>query len=308
MSEVLALWSPLMLKHDPGGAHPESPGRLSAVIESLMANPIDHVRLECCERLATRTELLAVHGAAYVDSILDRRGRPGALEAETILSAGSVDAALSAAGVATEMSERLVMGVAARCFALVRPPGHHAHPSHASGYCVFNNVSLAATRCLALGARRVVILDWDVHRGDGTFACLEAEPRTAMASIHEESLFPREADPPPVREPSGRFLLSVALPQGAGDVQWTAAFRRVVAEATEFSPDVVLVSAGFDAHQSDPMSDTHLTEDGFSVLLAAARDLAERSACGRIGLVLEGGYDYASLVSCVRRCLAELAK
>lgn len=287
---IRVTWSEASRRHDPGPEHPEALARLVGALSALREAALPGVAVEEATRLATRDELVTVHDAAYVERLLSLRGEDRTVEPETRCDEETVVAARASAALALDLADDLARGAEVRV-ALPRPPGHHAHPARASGYCFFNNVALAARRCLDRFASRVVVLDWDTHAGDGTLACLRDEPRASVATLHEARLFPEDDDPEPhVDDGSGRHLLSVGLPPGTTEPGWRAAFDELVAQARAFRPDVVLVSAGYDAHVDDPMSSLVLTDDTYAWAAARVRTVAPR-----VGIVLEGGYDPASL-------------
>jgi acetoin utilization deacetylase AcuC-like enzyme len=307
---TLLLTDRRFLAHDPGPEHPETPSRLESVLGALDPLPAGAL-LRQPSREATLEELRRVHTAAYVDHVLGLRGHAGALDPETPVSEGSVDAALLAAGACVELVEAIGDGRAQNGFALVRPPGHHATSDRGMGYCVFNNVAVAAAHALARGARRVLVVDWDVHHGNGTQDIFYERDDVLFFSVHEDRLFPEHSGLGEERGagPGAGYTLNVPLPPGAGDEDLRRAFADVLVPAAErFGPDLVLVSAGFDAHGADAMSEQRVTTEGFAALCAMICGVAERSAGGRVGLVLEGGYDLASLSASVRACVEVLCR
>jgi acetoin utilization deacetylase AcuC-like enzyme len=307
-ARTLVLCDERFLGHDPGPEHPEAPSRLRSVLRALDPLP-SGATLRRPTREATRDELLRVHAAAYVDEVVSLRGRSGALDGETLLSEGSVDAALLAAGASIELVDALKEGHAASGFALVRPPGHHAEADRGMGYCIFNNVAVAAAHARASGFQRVLIADWDVHHGNGTQAIFYDRDDVLFFSVHQDKLYPASGASSERGASRGLGLTrNVPLPPLSGDREILAAFTGVLVPAAEaFCPDLVLVSAGFDAHADDPMSDGRVTTDGFGALTGVVLEIARRHAQGRVGLVLEGGYDLSSLGASVRRCIEVLA-
>jgi acetoin utilization deacetylase AcuC-like enzyme len=289
--------------HEPGRGHPDSPERLTRLVGSLSAAGYEISR---CSREATRDELITIHEPTYVDRVLGLDGIGGALDQETLLGPSSVKAALNAAGTALEMSDDLLGGNDRQSFALVRPPGHHARPGGGAGYCVFNNVALAAERLRRKGLR-VCILDWDVHHGDGTEDAFSANSDVLFVSIHSDGLFPedtgRAAD---VGRAAGRgCTVNIPLPAGSTLAAYALATDRVILPAVRrFGPDVVLSSVGFDAHERDPQGNMLLKTGDFAYVGSAIRMAATGSASGRIGMVLEGGYD----VEMIGQCAVELLR
>src|SRR5258708_17219116 len=256
-----------MLQHDPGPGHPESPGRLQTLLRDLDAHPVVGTTVRA-PRQATDAELESVHGAAYCAELRALAGQPAALDPDTALSAGSYTAARLAAGAAIEAVEDVWHGRADNAFALVRPPGHHAERSQAMGFCLFNNVAIAAESARRLGAERVMILDWDVHHGNGTQHIFQDRRDVLYASSHQYPFYPGTGAPDEVGSGEGAgFTVNCALPAGQTDADYGAVFHDVFLPAGRaFKPDVVLVSAGFDPHAADPLPEMRVTEHAFSAI------------------------------------------
>jgi acetoin utilization deacetylase AcuC-like enzyme len=289
--------------HEPGGGHPDSFQRLPRIASSL--GEAGYVVLRC-GREATRDELVTVHEPSYVDRVLGMSGGRGALDSETLLGPDSVKAALNAAGAALDMSDTLLVGDNRQVFALVRPPGHHARSSSGAGYCVFNNVALAAERLRRVNLR-VCILDWDVHHGDGTEEIFSANSEVLFISIHSDRLFPESTgDAAMVGRSGGRgYTVNIPLPAGSTVAAYAFAAERVIIPAVRrFCPDVVLASVGFDAHERDSQGNMLLKTGDFAYVGATIKGAAMGSARGRIGMVLEGGYD----VEVIGPCAVELLR
>lgn len=288
------------LAHDQGPGHPECPERLRAIDRALSEIAAPQV---IPSRAATSAELLAVHTAAYVDRLESVRGRAVDLDPDTRTSPGSVDAALLAAGTTVDLAVAVAAGQAPPGIALVRPPGHHALPDAAMGFCLINNVAVAARALLDRGlAERVAIYDWDVHHGNGTQAMFYEDPRVLYLSTHQWPFYPGTGSRAETgRGPGEGTTVNVPLPAGSGDPVLLAATQEVLAPIVRhFHPDLILISAGFDPYIDDPLGGFAVTAPGFRELAARWRDLAEELCGGRIAAVLEGGYDLHGLGACVR--------
>lgn len=299
---------PAYLQHIAGPMHPESPGRLRAIHEVLDRAPIAGVE-RARPRRATREELLRVHEAAHVDRVLALAGKEAQLDPDTAMSPGSTEAALLAAGAASQLVLDVLSGEVENGFALVRPPGHHAVAEHAMGFCLFNNVAVAAEAARAAGAQRVLVLDWDVHHGNGTQASFYSRRDVMFCSSHQFPFYPGSGAPTEIGEGEGRgFTVNVALPGSMGDADYGAVFHEVfLPRALQFKPDVVLVSAGFDPHRADPIGGMDVTERGFAAMCSAVKSLASEVCGGKIVLLLEGGYDLDGLAQSVHACVEVLA-
>lgn len=297
-------------EHVAQGPHPERPERLAAArsgLESVV--PRDGwQRVDSAP--AARTALERVHRTEYLDSLDEALDRGwGHLDADTFTSPGTRDATYLAAGGAIALARELMGDGADRGFALLRPPGHHAEPDRAMGFCLLNNVALAAEAALEAGAERVAVVDWDVHHGNGTQHAFEARRDVLFVSLHQYPFYPGTGGPREVGrgEGAGRTV-NVALPAGVGDEAYGEAFRRVVLPVIRaHAPDLLLVSAGFDAHARDPLASMELSSECFGAMSGALRSVADDLGHGRLGFILEGGYDLdaleASVASTVRCAL-----
>jgi len=306
--ETLLLTDERMLEHDPGGEHPEAPSRLAAILAALSERPVAGARFEAAPE-ASEAELVRVHGAEHVRRILALRGRSAALDPDTSVSPRSIDAALLAAGSATEGVRRVLDGKAAGAFALVRPPGHHAEATRAMGFCLFNNVAVAAAEAHARGLQRVLCVDWDVHHGNGTQRSFWSRRDLLYMSTHQYPFYPGSGHESETGTAEGEgFTVNVPLPAGCTDRDYFAVFTDLLLPiAEEYRPELVLVSAGFDAHQRDPLGGMRLTSAGFAALCGAVKAVADRHCPGRLVLTLEGGYDLDALTASVRACVEVMA-
>ncbi|HWN73785.1 MAG TPA: histone deacetylase [Solirubrobacterales bacterium] len=302
---------PACLEHDPRQGlhgHPEQPGRLRA-IEAALAER-DWLGWERRETPAAREEdLLRVHPTPHVEAIRELcRAGGGAIDADTFAGERSYEAALHAAGSACAMTRSLVAGEAKTGFCAVRPPGHHAEPERAMGFCLFDNVAVAAALALAeLGLERVFILDWDVHHGNGTAEIFRHRDDVLFASIHQGGIFPGTG----AREDTGSgpgegYTINLPVPAGSEEALWLSLLEdEVLPAATEFRPQLVLISAGFDAHRDDPLANCRLEASSFHRMGSVVRDAAGDWGAP-IGAVLEGGYALPALAESVVATMAAL--
>lgn len=297
---------PACLAHDPGPGHPECPQRLAALLEALRAGLPQLTWRQAPP--ASRGQLLRVHAPALLAQVLDDPpAAPRRLDPDTVLAPGSADAALRAAGAAVAAVDA-VLGDAGprRAFCAVRPPGHHATADTAMGFCLFNNVAVAAAHALeAHGLARVAIVDFDVHHGNGTQAIFAADPRVLFLSSHQRPLYPGSGD---AGERGVGNLGNAPLPPGADGAAFRAAWReRLLPRLEGFRPQLLLVSAGFDGHRCDPLAQLQLEAEDFAWLTAELVASARRHAGGRIVSSLEGGYDLQALAACALAHVRALA-
>lgn len=292
-----------MEDHQPGEGHPERPARLVAAANALRGHPSVEWR---AVTPATEAELGLAHAPAYVRGVLETAGRAWVFDEDTATSPGSVLAATLAAGAVLGATRAVWDGPDRRAIALVRPPGHHAERDRAMGFCLFNNVAVAAADRLAAGARRVLIVDWDVHHGNGTQHTFAADPRVRFFSTHQGfGFYPGTGA---AHETGAGNVRNVPLRPRDGHEALVDAFERtLVPWADAFAPELVLVSAGFDAHRDDPLGGLVATEATFGALTAIVRGIADRHAGGRLVLALEGGYALDAIASSVRACVDALA-
>ncbi|SLN72908.1 histone deacetylase family protein [Oceanibacterium hippocampi] len=281
------------LYHDTGDGHPERPDRLRAILHALDEEAFpDLLRREA--PLATREQLARVHDDAYLDTLIARAPERGTiyLDPDTVMSPGSLSAALRAAGAVCAAVDAVLAGEVTNAFCAVRPPGHHAEPHQAMGFCLFNNVAVGAAHARAQhGIAKIAIVDFDVHHGNGTQAAFLDDPQTFFASCHQWPLYPgtgREQD-------LGKGpLVNVCLPPFADGAAFRARMEeRVLPELDLFRPDLVMISAGFDAHVNDPLANLNYEDDDYRWITEQLMTISD----GRIVSTLEGGYDLGALAS-----------
>jgi len=296
-----------MLDHDPGPGHPESPARLQAVLADLERAPPAAAFFEA-PRPVTTAEIVAVHSPAYRAAMQGLAGRRARLDPDTAMSEGSWDAACLAAGAAVTAVEAVWSGRAQNAFALVRPPGHHAEQARAMGFCLLNNAAIAAEAARRAGAGRVLILDWDVHHGNGTQHIFAARSDVLYASVHQFPFYPGTGAPDEVGSGAGKgFTVNCGMPGGQDDADYGVVFHDLLLPAARaFAPDFVIVSAGFDPHEADPLADMNVTDRGFAAMCSLMAELAGSACGGKLVLLLEGGYDLGALAGSVRACLEVL--
>ena len=285
---------PACLLHDMGPYHPESPDRLRAISDRMIAAGVDAHLLHREARPATREQLARVHADAYLDEIEAASPDEGLhyLDPDTALCPDSVAAATHAAGAAVLAVDMVMSGQCRTAFCAVRPPGHHAERSRAMGFCVFNSVAVAAAHAMeAHGLSRVAIVDFDVHHGNGTEAIFARDPRVLMVGTFQYPLYPYSGV-----EPLGPNMHNVPLDAGSGTEALQAAVREHWLPALEaHQPELVIISAGFDAHREDPLASLAFTESDYAWITRQLIDVAERHAQGRIVSSLEGGYSLSAL-------------
>lgn len=294
------------LEHSMGPGHPENPGRLQAIYADLDAHPVPGSIVRE-PREATSAQIERVHGHDYVRTVAETAGKSRVvLDPDTSTSPRSYEAAVSAAGAALEASEAVFQGEARGAFALVRPPGHHAEPNAAMGFCLFNNVAIAAEHAVrSLGCKRVLVVDPDVHHGNGTQHAFYGRSDVLFVSSHAYPFYPGTGWFNEVGTGTGAgYTVNLPMPPGMGDSDFLHAYDQIVTPIVdEYAPELILVSAGFDTWQFDPLGPMRMTAEGFRSLFGLFASWSERHCPGRIVMTLEGGYDPAGLVAGVRASL-----
>jgi acetoin utilization deacetylase AcuC-like enzyme len=296
------------VEHTTPPGHPERPERAD-VFDAVADDWRARGTLVVEPRAATREELRYVHTDPHIDAIESTRGRAAMLDADTFTSPETADLARLAAGGTLTALEHVLDGRARRAVALVRPPGHHAESNHAMGFCFYNNVAVAGAEALARGLARIAIVDWDVHHGNGTQHSFEFDRRVLFVSTHQYPYYPGTGAADEMGEADGfGFTLNVPLEAGSTDGDYLHVFDEVIAPALdEFRPELVLVSAGFDAHEHDPLAHMRMTARGFGRLTAAVAAAADRHAEGRLVIVTEGGYELSALAESLNAVIRVLA-
>ncbi|MGI8724446.1 MAG: histone deacetylase family protein [Methyloceanibacter sp.] len=292
---TLLLSHPACLEHDTGIGHPEQPARLRAIQDALSGDAFNGLKREEAPR-ATLAVIERLHPASYVEAI--RAAMPERnhkwLDPDTVVSPGSWEAGLRGVGAAIRAVDQVMAGAAENAFCAVRPPGHHAEPSRAMGFCFFNTVAIAALHARAAhGAERVAVIDFDVHHGNGTQAAFETDKNLFYGSTHQMPLFPGTGD---LSETGVGNIFNAPLRPGDDGEKFRDAFRsRILPALNDFSPDFILVSAGFDAHRMDPLAQLRLEEEDFAWVTDKLLEEAAKHTGGKLVSTLEGGYDLGAL-------------
>lgn len=299
---TLLYFDPIFLEHDTGG-HPENAGRLRAVLERLDKNNADADCTKPTWKPATIEQLCHVHAADNIDSIKKFVGDGGGqIEQDTVVSEKSFDAARTAAGAAIDAVRRVVAGEDKTAFCMVRPPGHHALHSHPMGFCLFNNIAVGARVATEeLGVERVMIVDWDVHHGNGTQATFWDDPSVGFLSMHRFPFYPGSGEADETGEGAGKGLtVNLPIRYGTSRKDQIERFRTATeALADKMKPQLVMISAGFDSHVNDPIGSLDLESEDFTTLTEIMMGIASTHADGRVVSLLEGGYNPTALAESV---------
>jgi len=298
------------MDHRPGRFHPETHKRLEAIYAMLEEPEMADLFQETPVRRAEKEELCWVHSPEYVDMVARTEGKDHvSLDPDTSTSPGSYEAAILAAGGLCEAISMVITGEPDNAFALVRPPGHHAERGRAMGFCLFNNVAVGARYAQErYDLERILVIDWDLHHGNGTQHSFEEEPSILYFSTHQYPYYPGSGAFQEVGRGEGEgFTVNVPLSIGHGDGEYVGIFQRILKPiATQFDPDLVLVSAGFDIYEKDPLGGMRVTPTGFAGLMRSIMDIADECCNGKVVVTLEGGYELGGLRDSVRTVLREL--
>jgi acetoin utilization deacetylase AcuC-like enzyme len=303
---MLLVFSRRFAEHTPPPGHPERPER--AGVFASVADDFRAAGGQVVEPApAEAADLARVHRAAHVDLVAGTAGRAAMLDPDTFTSPASYEVARLAAGAAIDAA-RHAWRTGEPALALVRPPGHHAEPDRVMGFCLFNNIAIAAARLRADGVKRIAIVDIDVHHGNGTQEAFYDDPSVLFISSHQFPYYPGTGAEDETGTGEGRgFTINIPLPAGATDADYKAAYASLVVPALDrFRPEIILVSAGFDAHERDPLAGMRMTAPGYAALIDMIRDAARRHAGGRLALVTEGGYHLDALRECLDAAIAVL--
>lgn len=284
--------------HDMGGIHPECPERLSAINDRLIASGLGMILQHHEAKQATVEQIARVHGKAYVEHIHQQSPKEGLhwIDGDTAMNPKTLDAALYAAGAAVQAVDLVMSDYPKQAFCAVRPPGHHAERSRSMGFCIFNNVAVGAAHAMEEhGLERVAILDFDVHHGNGTEHIFTGEPRVLFCSTFQHPFYPGCG-----HDTDESNIVNVPLPAGTQGIEFReAVHEKILPRLEEFQPQLLMFSAGFDAHTADDMSHMNLIDDDYAWVTRAAFKIVEQSGEGRVVSMLEGGYELQSLARSV---------
>lgn len=298
------------LQHTAGSGHPESPERLAAVYEMLDNPDIDWKYTSIAPRPAGHEEIAYVHTASYIERIAATAGKNYViLDPDTITSPETYDIAKLAAGGLIEAIDAVLQKKVDNAFAFVRPPGHHAGAGNSAGFCVFNNVAIGAMHAMNKhGLKKILIVDWDLHHGNGTQKIFDADRRVLYFSTHQYPYYPGTGGLHEIGEGQGLgYTVNVPLRHGAVNGTYVAAFNKILKPiALSFEPELILISAGFDTYYQDPLGGMRVTPEGFAAMARVLLNIAEECCEGRVVAVLEGGYHAAGLTRSVKAMLEEM--
>jgi acetoin utilization deacetylase AcuC-like enzyme len=295
------IYHPIFLQHDTGSHHPERPSRLQAILRKLQQTKLIDELMVLEPEAASIDDIALVHSKDYIFSIRDicsHLTTTASLDPDTIVSRDSFDASLFAAGAVIKGVDLVFDGEVDNAFCMVRPPGHHARPSQAMGFCIFNNIAIGARYIQErYNLKRILIIDWDVHHGNGTEEIFYEDPSVFYISLHQYPHYPGTGAKEDIGVGKGKgFNLNIPMQSGSGDREYIEVFKdMIVPKAVDFKPEFILISAGFDGHRDDSLSSINLTEEGYSEMTHIVKEIAKDHSKNRIVSVLEGGYNLFSL-------------
>jgi len=306
MSRSAVVIDPEFLKHEPGEFHPERPERLKALLE--LTNALHGGMVQILPpRQAKIAEIEACHDSQYIDLVRSTSETNGyALDGDTVTCADSFGTAVLAVGGFLRLLETMAADELQNGFAMVRPPGHHALRDRAMGFCLFNTIAIGAEYLKNhYGAKRILVMDWDVHHGNGTQDSFYGDPSVLYISTHQYPYYPGTGAMDEVGTGKGEgYTVNIPLPAGCGDDEYLGVFKQIVMPiAAKYEPEWVLVSAGFDPHRQDPLGGMLVTEEGFATMASLLLNLAQKFAGGKVAFLLEGGYNIKALKSSVAAVL-----
>ena len=312
MTRTGFVYHPIYMEHFAGVGHPERPERLTAVLEALERSGLRDALIGLTPSLCPREHVERVHTTRLIDSIEELCAvAPAHIDADTVVSKKSFEAALYAAGAGIAAADAIIDGTIDNAFCAVRPPGHHAESDRAMGFCLFNNVAVAARYLQhAHGVEKVLVIDWDVHHGNGTQEIFYEDPTVLLFSSHQYPYYPGTGSMQEGGSGAGEtFTVNAPLGAGCGDAEYLEVYSKMLPPIADvFKPDFVLISAGFDAHANDPLASMRLTDEGYAGLTRMAVEIARKHCGGRLISMLEGGYDEALGTSVVTHIKALLNK
>ena len=291
------------LAHEPPPGHPERPARLATVLGALAGDEFRGLRREKAPRALIR-EIARVHSRAYIKALLANIPKAGfaMVDTDTFVSPGSREAALRAAGAVVKGVDLVMAGEISNAFCAVRPPGHHAERERAMGFCLFNNIAIGALHArAAYGLKRIAVVDFDAHHGNGVQSAFVSDPDLFYGSSHQSPLYPGTG-----KSDEGGHIVNVLLEAGASSAAFRRAFGEVIQSLAEFKPEFIFISAGFDAHRDDPLAQLKLEDGDYAWATEEVCDLAAKMCLGRVVSALEGGYDLSALARSVRAHVAAL--
>jgi acetoin utilization deacetylase AcuC-like enzyme len=299
------------LRHDAGFGHPESPQRLGATYAMLDAPDMAGKFVEIEPRYATHEEIALIHSLSYINLVANTAGQPFvSLDPDTATTPESYDVAKLAVGGLCNAIDSVVSGEVENAFALVRPPGHHAGVSNAAGFCIFNNVAIGAMHAIVKHKKdRILIVDWDLHHGNGTQAQFYEDPRVLYFSTHQYPYYPGTGAIEEIGRGKGLgYNVNVPLRPGTDNAQYVKIFRKIIYPlSVKFKPDLVLISAGFDPYYKDPLGGMKVTPDGFACMARMLLDVADKCCGGKVVVTLEGGYHLTGLAESIKSVLIEMS-